>query len=274
MEEKMIYDVCPPTIHLRKGMKVMIGQAVFALLVILSGAPVCPAADTLAAEQIVDAAIRYYRGQSSAAIMDMKIVRPAWSRELSLKAWTKGQKNSLFTIISPPKDEGNGTLKKGDEMWTYNPKINRIIKLPPSMMSQSWMGSDFSNDDLAKSDSIVEDYVHRLIGAEFHEGKRVHVIQCTPKPGAAVVWGKQVLKIREDHILLLQEFYDEDNRLVKFLTGTQIEPVGGKVFPRFWTMQKGTDGRDFTTVAYREVRFDMEIPDDFFTRTSLTNAWR
>ena len=241
------------------------------LWLVLLTAPPSSAQD---AYGIVDAAVRYYRGKSSVCVIDMKIARPGWSREMSIRAWTKGQKDSLFTIIAPPKDEGNGTLKKGREMSTYNPKVNRVIKLPPSMMSQSWMGSDFSNEDLAKSDSIVDEYTHSLEGTEVHEGKTVYVIRCTPKPGAAVVWGAQRLKIREDRILLLEEFYDEDGKLVKALAGSDIRQMGGKLFPKVWTMRKGTEGTEFTVVTYRDIRFDVDIPDYFFRESSLKSAWR
>lgn len=234
-------------------------------------APPLPAQD---ARAIVEDAVRYYRGKSSVCIMDMKISRPSWSRDMSIKAWTKGQKQSIFTIVAPPKDEGNGTLKRDREMWTYNPKVNRVIKLPPSMMSQSWMGSDFSNDDLAKSDSILEDYTHRLVGTEIDEGKKVYVIECVPKPGAAVVWGMQRLKIRQDHIQLIEEFYDEEKKLVKVLAASQIQPMGGKLFPKVWKMQKGADGTEFTTVTYREIRFDGDIPDRLFRESALAGAWR
>ena len=107
------------------------------------------------AQALIDAAVEYYRGSASVATVEMTIHRPAWERAMTIKAWTKGIKNSLFTVVAPPKDEGNSTLKRGTEMWTYNPKVNRVIKLPPSLMSQSWMGSDFSNNDLAKSDTIL-----------------------------------------------------------------------------------------------------------------------
>ncbi|OPY69409.1 MAG: hypothetical protein A4E57_01211 [Syntrophorhabdaceae bacterium PtaU1.Bin034] len=247
---------------------------IFTSVVVCFLSLIVPLSNAQDAQGIVDAAVRYYRGKTSASVVDMKISRPGWTRDMSIKAWTKGQKESLFTIIAPPKDEGNGTLKRGVEMWTYNPKVNRVIKLPPSMMSQSWMGSDFSNEDLAKSDSICEDYTHVLEGTEVHEGKKVYVIQSTPKQGAAVVWGMQRLKIREDHIILLQEFYDEDKRLVKALTGSQIQQMGGRLFPKIWKMQRGTAGTEFTTVTYRVVRFDVDIPDRLFSEAALKSAWR
>jgi len=155
------------------------------------------------AQAVVEGSFSYMRGKTSVCTLDMTIHRPDWERTITIKAWTKGQNDSIFRIIAPPKDHGNGTLKKKREMWMYNPKVNRVIKIPPSMMSQAWMGSDFSNDDLSKTESLIKDYSHTIIGTETHEGKKVYLIKSTPKPGAPVVWGMQRLKIREDHVCLL-----------------------------------------------------------------------
>ena len=154
------------------------------------------AADAPDADTLVEDSFKYMRGNASIATVIMTIHRPDWERKMTIKAWTRGKKYSLFYIQSPPKDHGNGTLKKSREMWIYNPKVNRVIKVPPSMMSQSWMGSDFSNNDLAKSDSFVNDYLHSIVGTETHEGQKVYVIKSMPKPDAPVIWGMQMLKIR------------------------------------------------------------------------------
>ncbi len=234
----------------------------------------CGGAHALDASSLVEASVEYYRGEASVAVVDMVIHRPKWERAMTIKGWTKGRKKSLFTITAPPKDEGNGTLKRGVEMWTYNPKINRVIKLPPSMMSQAWMGSDFSNNDLAKSDSIVDEYTHRIIGEETHEGKKVFVIESVPKPHAPVVWGMQKLKIREDYILLAEEFYDEDLKLVKAMTGEQIQMLGGRLFPRVWKMQKAGALDEYTLLHYRELEFKDDLPESFFTLGELRKPRR
>jgi outer membrane lipoprotein-sorting protein len=226
------------------------------------------------AQALVEAAVSYYRGEASISTVDMTIHRPNWERVITIKAWTKGQKDSIFIILAPPKDNGNGTLKRGREMWTYNPKVNRVIKLPPSMMSQAWMGSDFSNNDLAKSDSVIEDYTHTITGTEIHDGKKVYVIKSMPKPEAPVVWGMQKLKIREDHILLSQEFYDEDLKLVKAMTGQQIQMLGGKLFPKVWKMQKSDVKDEYTLLNYKELMFKQDLPDSLFTLSSLKNPGR
>lgn len=226
------------------------------------------------AQALVEAAVSYYRGEASISTVDMTIHRPNWERVITIKAWTKGQKDSIFIILAPPKDNGNGTLKRGREMWTYNPKVNRVIKLPPSMMSQAWMGSDFSNNDLAKSDSVIEDYTHTITGTEIHDGKKVYVIKSMPKPEAPVVWGMQKLKIREDHILLSQEFYDEDLKLVKAMTGQQIQMLGGKLFPKVWKMQKSDVKDEYTLLNYKGLMFKQDLPDSLFTLSSLKNPRR
>lgn len=223
------------------------------------------------AERIVREAVNYYRGDASTAVAEMTIHRPDWERTMIIKAWTEGLKKSLFYIVAPPKDEGNGTLKRGTEMWTYNPKIHRVIKLPPSMMSQSWMGSDFSNNDLAKSDSILDDYVHTVEEVLFEEGMKIYVIRSEPKPAAPVVWGMQKLHIREDRILLREEFYDEDLKPVKYMDGSDIQMLGGKLFPRIWKMQKVENTGEYTLLNYRELAFHDDLPDRLFTLSALRN---
>jgi outer membrane lipoprotein-sorting protein len=223
---------------------------------------------------LVEAAVTYYRGKASVSKVDMTVHRPGWERRLTIKAWTRGQKDSIFFILAPPKDEGNGTLKRGREMWVFNPKVNRVIKLPPSMMSRSWMGSDFSNNDLAKSDSILEDYTHVIEDTEIHDGKKVYVVKSVPRPAAPVVWGMQRLRIREDHILLCEAFYDEDLRLVKTMTGLKIEILGGKLFPKIWKMQKAGEKERYTLLEYLQLTFEEALPDHLFTLSSLRNPPR
>ena len=241
------------------------------LLIVIALSPNAMGQD---AQALVEASFNYMRGKASVSTVDMTIHRPGWERVVTINAWTKGQKDSLFYIIAPPKDNGNGTLKKGREMWMYNPKVNRVIKLPPSMMSQAWMGSDFSNNDLAKSDSMINDYTHTIVGTEIHEGKKVYVMKSIPKPEAPVVWGMQRLKIREDHILLSQEFFDEDLKLVKAMTTLEIRMLGGKLFPKVWKMQKADTKDEYTQLSYKKLTFEQDLPDNLFTLSNLRNPRR
>ena len=246
---------------------------VFCLSLFIS-AGVCGSGRAQDAQALVQASFDYYRGKASFATVDMIVHRPDWERVVTIKAWTKGQEESLFRIIAPPKDRDNGTLKKGREMWIFNPKVNRVIKLPPSMMSQSWMGSDFSNNDLAKSDSLIKDYSHSLIGTETHEGMKVYVIKSMPKPEAPVVWGMLELKIREDHIFLSQAFYDEDLQLVKIMTAHDIQMLGDRLFPTVWKMQKADAMDEYTELSYKELAFKDGLPEHLFTTSNLRNPRR
>ena len=241
------------------------------LLLMLLNIPAAHGAD---ANALVEQSFNYMRGKCSISTVIMTIHRPSWEREMTINAWTRGQKDSLFYIESPPKDHGNGTLKRGREMWMYNPKINRIIRVPPSMMSQSWMGSDFSNNDLAKSDSLLTDYTHSIMGTEAHDGKRVYLIKSVPKPNAPVVWGMQKLKIREDLIWLREEFYDEDLQPVKVMQTLEIQMLGGKLYPKVWRMLE-VDAKDkYTELTYTSLEFKSSLPDSLFSQTSLRKARR
>ena len=243
-------------------------MAVLALvLALLTGASTAALADD--AKTIVEKSFNYMRGKASISTCTMLIHRPDWQRSMTIKAWTLGTSDSIFYITAPPKDAGNGTLKKGEEMWMYNPKVNRVIKLPPSMMSQAWMGSDFSNNDLSKTDSLVKDYVHTLEKTETKGGKKVYHIKSMPKPRAPVVWGMQKLKIREDHIFLQQDFFDEDLKLVKSLVMLDIKPLGGRLYPAKWRMQKANAKGEYTVVEYTKLEFKDSMPERRFTLSNL-----
>lgn len=240
-------------------------------------APIClhavePPEDT--ARVIVEKAFDYWRGLSSTSRFSMTIHRPDFERTMVLRGWTKGREDALFFVEEPAKDSGNGTLKKGKDMWSYNPKINRAIKLPPSMMSQSWMGSDFSNDDLAKSDTIIDDYEHSLIKTVEASGLKIYTIESIAKEDAPVVWGKQVMTIREDAILLKQSFYDEDMELVKEMTAEQIEQLGGRLFPKLWTMRRVDEDDRYTRMIYLDLSFDEDLENRIFTLSSLKTRRR
>jgi len=253
----------------------MSNKSVVALfLAVFSMFGLCAAAKAQDGKAIVEAAFNYIRGKASVSLVDMTIHRPNWQRIVTIKAWTLGEKDSLFTIIAPPKDNGNGTLKKGREMWIFNPKVNRVIKLPPSMMSQSWMGSDFSNNDLAKSDNLINEYTHTVTGTETHEGKKVYLIKSIPKPRAPEVWGMQRLKIRADDIFLEQGFYDEDLKLVKILKFSDIQLMDGKLYPKKLIMQKADETDEYTIVEHKMIKFKDSLPESLFTLSNLKNPRR
>ena len=244
------------------------------MLVLLTLLPVAAGAFETTGREIVEKCFDYMRGKASVAELEMTIHRPDWKRSMSIKVWTKGEKKSFFVITSPARDKGNATLKKGREMWMFNPKVNRVIKLPPSMMSQAWLGSDFSNNDLSKTDSLKLDYEHTILGTEKQGDGKVYLIQSMPKPGAPVVWGMQKLRIREDGIMLEETFFDEDMEPVKKLSMSEIEMMGGRLYPSFWKMEQSDKKGHYTTVAYKSLEFKASLPSRYFTLSNLRNPRR
>ncbi len=223
------------------------------------------------AKQIVRDAWDYWRGTSSYAEMTMTIHRPDWERSMSMRAWTQGQKKSLVQVTAPKKDKGNGTLMDDNNMWSYSPKVNRIIKVPSSMMGQSWMGSDFSNKDVSRADDIVEQYDHSIVSIEDIDGQTVDEIEAIPKEDAAVVWGKEVLTVRDDKILLAEDFYDQDGILVKSMTALEIGEMGGRVIAIRQRMQKTDTPDEWTEMRVDTVEYDLELSDNIFTLSNLRN---
>ena len=201
----------------------------------------------------------------------MTIHRPFWQRTMTLRMWTKGMKKSLVRVTKPKKDKGNATLTKNDKMWMFSPKTNRIIKIPSSMMNQGWMGSDFSNNDVAKADSLLKHYTHTLNGTEIHDGQTVYIIKAVPFDDAPVVWGKEVLKIRADHIILEHAFFDQDGVLVKKMVTREIKKMGGKHIARVQRMQKAEKPKKWTEIVVKEAQFKLNVPDRTFTQSNLRN---
>ncbi len=210
------------------------------------------------------------RGSTSIADLTMKIVRPGWSREIAMRAWSKGDEYSLILINAPARDKGTTFLKRGREIWNWQPSIERVIKLPPSMMSQSWMGSDFTNDDLVEQSSAVKDYTHLLTVDEIIEGRKCYRIELTPKPGAAVVWGKVISWIDKTEFMQLKsEFYDEEGILINTLKGTQVRSLGGRMLPSRLEIIPADKPGQKTIMEYKNLEFDVMLGDDFFSLQNM-----
>ena len=223
------------------------------------------------AKDIVRAAVDHWRGLSSYSEMSMVIHRPDWERSMTMQAWTKGDKKSLVRVIEPKKDRGNGTLTDDNSMWTFSPKVNRVIKIPSSMMGQSWMGSDFSNKDVARADDIIDQYDHTLLGTEDEDGMIVYEIRSVPHEEAAVVWGREELRIRADHVVLEHRFYDQDGELVKALETLEIEEMGGRTIASRQRMAKADAPGEWTEIAVNSVEYEIDIRDSVFTLSNLRN---
>jgi hypothetical protein len=188
-----------------------------------------------------------------------------------MEAWTAGEKKSLVRVLEPKKDAGNGTLLIDNSMWTFSPKINRVIKIPSSMMNQSWMGSDFSNKDIARSSDIIDQYRHTLIATETRDGHKVYVIESVPKEAAPVVWGKEVIRIRDDYVMLEHAFFDQDMKPVKRMHTLAVGMMGGRVVALQERMVKIEAPDEWTEVKMVSARFDINVPDSTFTLSNLRN---
>lgn len=218
------------------------------------------------ARQILQNSINLAQGNSSSATLTMQIIRPNWTREMTLKSWSLGTRYSMILITDPPRDKGTVFLKRDNELWNWQPRIERSIKMPPSMMLQSWMGSDFTNDDLVRQSSIVEDYTHRLLGEEAIDGRPCHIIELIPRPGAAVVWGKVITWITKTAYLTLKtEFYDEDNLLVNTMAGRAIRMMGNRELPTILEVIPADTKGNKTVITYQDLKFDIPINESFFS---------
>jgi outer membrane lipoprotein-sorting protein len=222
------------------------------------------------AEEIVRRADQHMRGETSYAELTMKIVRPDWSREVSMKSWSKGTELALVYITAPARDAGTVFLKRETEVWNWLPTVEKVIKIPPSMMMQSWMGSDFTNDDLVKESSLVHDYAHTIIGDTVFDGREAWQIELVPKPEAAVVWGKIELWIsKKDYLELRAEYYDERDELINIMTLTDIRDLAGRVIPTVLTMIPVDKKGQFTELVYHQVRWNQPIEDSFFSEQNM-----
>jgi outer membrane lipoprotein-sorting protein len=229
------------------------------------------AAEEHDATSIVKDAINHWRGLSSDGVMSMVIHRPDWERSITMRAWTKGDDRSLVRVLEPKKDRGNGTLTDDNSMWSYSPKVNRVIKIPSSMMGQSWMGSDFSNKDIARADDIVKQYDHSILSIEEADGVTIYEIESIPHEDAAIVWGREVLKVRSDHVLTEHRFFDQDGELVKTLTSLDIGEMGGRTIALRQRMSKEASPDEWTEIQVVSVDYDIELSDSLFTLSNLRN---
>ncbi len=223
------------------------------------------------ATEIVKRADDKMRGEKSSIVeMTMKIVRPTWERTIEFKSWTKGTEKSMVLITAPAKEKGQSFLKLGREMWNWNPTISRTIKLPPSMLSQGWMGSDFTNDDLLNQRSIVVDYTHSITGSETIEDRECYIIELQPKPDAPVVWGKIVFWIsKQDDMILKSEYYDEDMYLVKTELAHDIKTMSGRILPATFELIPADEEGQKTIVTMKNIQFNVPIDDSFFSQQNM-----
>lgn len=220
--------------------------------------------------EILDRVERLLWGTTVQGDYEMTISTSRWQRTLGLRVWMERPRRSFVRIVSPAKEAGIGSLRLGSEMWNYLPNVERVVKIPPSMMLQPWMGSDFTNDDLVKQSSILEDYRHKVLATVDVEGQAVYQVEAVAKPDAAVVWGRIIHWVRKtDFLPLKQEFYDERGELMRTMTFSEVRIVGDRRLPTRWEMRPQGKAGNVTTIVLKNVVYDAPIDADVFSQRHL-----
>lgn len=222
------------------------------------------------AKEFIKKADQLMRANSSYAEFKMEIIKTDWSRTYGMKAWALEPDYSLIYVTEPARDKGTVTLKRKKEVWNWIPSVQKVIKIPPSMMLQSWMGSDFTNDDLVKESSVVTDYEHTILREEEYEGYNCYIVESIPKPEAGVVWGKLLTWVSiKEYFQLKTEFYDEDGTLVKTYIGTDIKELGGRKIPTHWEMIPEDRPGEKTEFDYIDIKFNIDVNESFFSEQNM-----
>ncbi|MFH1283394.1 MAG: outer membrane lipoprotein-sorting protein [bacterium] len=224
---------------------------------------------SVTADQIVKKIDELYRSKTTFSEFEMQIITPHWERTLKMLAWTEKMDKTLIKILSPKKEHGIGTLRINNEMWNYLPNSNKVIKIPPSMMMSSWMGSDFSNDDLVKESSMLSDYTHRFITPE-DANKDAFYIELKPKEDTAIVWSRIVISARKkDYIPLWQKYFGEQDKLMRVMTFKDIKEFNNKLVPSIIEIAPQNKKNQKTIIRYLDLKFDIKIDKDMFTLRNL-----
>ena len=236
----------------------------------LANALACGSAAAASADELIRHIDRLWRGETSQARMTMTVQTERYERTMSMDAWSRGKDYSLVVIREPVKDRDVATLKVGANIWNYLPKINRVTKVPPSMMAGSWMGSHFSNDDLVKESSFETDYASTIGFQGRREGRAVIEISSVARPDAAVVWGRVLTEIDEATLApLAQRFYDEAGALIRTMRFDQLRTIDGRAVPMRLRLQPEDKPQESTVVVYEEIRFGLPLEPSFFSLQNL-----
>ncbi|MBU1298531.1 MAG: outer membrane lipoprotein-sorting protein [Bacteroidetes bacterium] len=222
------------------------------------------------AEDIIRKSEESIKGKTSQGTFIMRVITPNYTRELKMDSWWVGNEKALIVIKSPKKEAGNKTLKIKNEMWIYLKNTQTTIKIPPSMMLQSWNGSDFTNDDLVRESNLIDDYSQKIAGEEILENEKCWKIELIPKPDAPVVWGKLYYWVRQtDYLPAKVDFYDEKGKLMRTLAYSDFKIMGGRKMPAKWTVINRTKEGNRTEFDIIDVKFDIKISDKIFSFQEL-----
>jgi len=222
----------------------------------------------------VDELIRHvdqlWRGETSQATMSMAVRTERYERTMTMEAWSRGKDYSLVIIREPVKDRGIATLKVEDNIWNYLPKINRVTKVPSSMMSGSWMGSHFTNDDLVKESTFEDDYDASISFEGERDGQHIYELTFIPKPDAAVVWGKVMMMIEQTSLTPYKAlYYDEEGLLIRTMTMDQTQLIDGRTIPMRMRLQPEDKPDESTVIVYQEITFSVPLETSFFSLQTL-----
>ena len=228
-------------------------------------------AQTLSAKSIVKKSNDLLLGESSFSKMTMTITRPEWTRTISMQSWSMGEDYYMIYITSPARDKGQVFLKRDRDMWNWMPSINRVIKIPPSMMMSSWMGSDFSNNDLVKQNSIIVDYTHRILGSEIIDGRACYKIELLPLDDAPVVWGKIIMWIStKEFYQLKSEFYDDYMELENISLSTEVKNMGDRDLPSVFKIYPADKEGHITELRIDHQEFNIKgVKNAFFSQQNM-----
>jgi outer membrane lipoprotein-sorting protein len=223
------------------------------------------------ATDIVRKADEKFNGEMSGySVMTMTIIRPTWQRTVEFKSWSLEDDYALTLITAPAREKGQTFLKRKNEMWSWNPAINRLIKLPPSMMSQGWMGSDYTNDDILRESSVVDDYIHTIEAEEEIDGRICYKIKLLAKPDADVLWGYQIWWIdKKEFIVLKAELFDEDGFLVRSENGKDLKILDGRLLPTIIELIPAEDPGQKTVLNIVEMKFNIKLEENFFSQQNM-----
>lgn len=240
-------------------------KSIFILLVLFALTILPAQAEDL--NKILKEVDRLYRSDSSYSQIEMRVETPDWKRTLDMEIWTQGMKKTFIKILSPKKDAGIATLKKDNEMWNYFPKIDKVIKVPASMMMGSWMGSDFTNDDLVKESTLLDDYVGKIVPNS--DGQHYY-IELKPKAQTVSVWGKIELKLQKNNLMPVSEiYYNERGEKARVLNFKDVRLVDGRKIPMIMELIPMNKTGNKTVVEYKKVNFNQKIDSSIFSRNNL-----
>jgi hypothetical protein len=226
-------------------------------------------ADDPTVEELLNATDDIQRGESSIGVIEMQVKTSRYERTMRMKAWSEGTEKSLIVIESPAKDAGIATLKVDDNIWNYLPKVDRTMKVPSGMMSGSWMGSHFSNDDLVRENRLSEQFTSEITSRPNESGEGNWVIKLVPNPDAPVVWGSLVVTVRPDKIPVSIAYFEEDGTLARTMKYEDVREIGGKEIPGTMTLTPADKPEEMTQIRYIELEFDADVPASTFTLQAL-----